>query len=180
MKKFFNSLVLTLVLINQTIAQGNIHSKLNDSFVDLTFNLSQVSDKDPEEKAKMMKQFEADLKGLIAEGLTQEELMKYVTSQIQDKELKAEFESITSASNFEKLGTDKTLKLAVQALKEGQKEGSNWIGNGETLLYGLLIVLVVVAVVFGDGVYVGCYDYDYYYDSCYYDDYYYDDYWYYY
>lgn len=167
MKNFFTALVLALVLVNQTIAYGNIQANLNSSFTDLTYQLSQVSDEDL--KQEIIKTFENDMKVLIEQGLTAEELMAYIATQIQNQEVKADFYKVTSASNFKELGTAKTLDLALKTLTEGQKSGSHWVGNGEVLLYGLAIALIVATVLLADGVYVsGCYDWDYYYNTCYY------------
>lgn len=145
-----------------TIGQNAVREAINE------FNYSVKVEWDQQDrdfyKAQVQK-LEASIAALAATGMSNAEIVKAATESVQDQKLAQDINAALAAVNGN-MSQEDAAKLVMQAVKANGQQGASWSG-GATLISGLVLVGLIVAVALAGGGSAGgsCYD-------CYYDPYY--------
>ena len=79
--------------------------------------------------------------------MTNAELVDFVKSNLKDKRLAKDLETAYSLISINKLSPAEARKIVLDATSKSYSKGASW--EGETILYGALIVLIITAAVVG-------------------------------
>ena len=190
LKKFFALFLVFAITTVQANTVSNNNLKL--AFDELNYALTVEWDqKDREFYDAQMKKFQAEVKELQAQGLSNSEIVSFAKSQIKDKKLAADIDNAFTVIQANKLSESEARKLVLDTFSKGYTQGASW--RGEAAVYTTIAVVVIAAVVVGlvfglGNVSIGggygcttysqyvCYDYYdswgyYWYTDCYYENY---------
>jgi len=113
---------------------------------------------DQQDKAfyeKQVQDFSAKVRELQANGLSNEELISFVKSEIKDEKLAKDVQTAFSLIAINKMSAEDTVKLMTDTLKKNSKGGASWNGVGGAFL-GLGVLFIAIGVSVG-GYYGGWY-----------------------
>lgn len=172
--KILSFLMFLSFLTVQT--QAATHNGLKAAFDELNYALTVEWDQnDQQVYEKEMKKFMNEVRQLKNEGLTNEEMIGFVKTQIKDQKVAKDLETAFSMITINNMSTEEASKYMIDSMKRAYSQGASWTGDGIVYLAaGLLLVALAVAAA-GAPVDVGgggyrCYEDCYYYDyQCGYD-----------
>ncbi len=160
----FLRLITFVLAMSIFTVHADVGSKqsLKAAFDELNYSLTVEWDqKDRNFYDAKVEAFTKIVKELQSQGLTNAELVDFVKSNLKDKSLAKDLETAYSLISINKLSQAEARKLVMDTTSKAYSKGASWAG--ETLVYGALIILIIVAAVaFGGNVVVtngsGCYD----------------------
>lgn len=167
LKKFFMSFVAFALVTVQ--AQAATHNSLKAAFDELNYSLSiEWDQKDRAFYDAQMKEFQARIGALQAQGLTNTELVEFAKSQVKNEAMARDIDTTFSMIQINRMSVTEANTLVRDLVRNSYSTGASW-NSSTTLLGGLAILLLIAAVASaaGGGVYgcdsgYACYDY---YDS---------------
>jgi ApbE superfamily uncharacterized protein (UPF0280 family) len=160
-------------------AHATAQNGLKAAFDELSYSLNVEWDQKDQDfyKAKM-KAFNASMKDLQAQGITNAELIEFVKSEVKDEKIARDMETAFNIIALNKMSSAEASKYMIETMEKSYSNGASWNGGADVLL-GLGVLLVVVAVILGGGFHVNtgssycgysawycgetCYGYPYYY-----------------
>ncbi len=146
-KKFIT--LMMVVAIFSVNAQAASQNGLKQAFDELTFALTvETNGKDAAASKEAMKTFSAKVRELKAQGLTNEEMISFVKSEIKDAKVAAEVEAAFNMINLTKMDSKEAAETIASIMKKSEVKGASWNG-GATVLLVAVVAIVVVAVAFG-------------------------------
>lgn len=146
MKKLF-SLVLMIALMSNSFATITYQTQLNKTFDKFTYELSQVG-ADKTKTAEIIKGLENELKNLMAEGLTKEDLVAFAKGEVKNDAIAKEIDTILALNSLEALNEKQVMDLVVKSLKDGEATGSNYTGAIMWQAAGILVAVILLVVIF--------------------------------
>ncbi len=178
LKKVF-VLFLTLSLFSVQANAGSQYN-LKTAFDELNYELTVEWDqKDKDFHERKMKEFLVTLTELQSQGLTNEELLAFVKSEVKDEKVARDLDTAFSMIFINQMTTEEASRYMVETMKKSYSSGASW--SGAPILYvglGVLLVVAAVAAVIeygkkeSEGAYSGntqCIDYYLCDAKCYYD-----------
>jgi Skp family chaperone for outer membrane proteins len=179
LKKLFMSFVAFALVTVQ--AQAATNNSLKAAFDELNYSLSVEWDqKDRAFYDAKMKQFQARIGELQAQGLSNSELVDFAKSQVKNEAMARDVETAFSLIQINKMSVTEANTLVRDMVRNSYSTGASW-SSTTTLLGGLAILLLVAAIASAGGYGGGCSEYacyDYYdswgyywYSDCGYDSY---------
>lgn len=176
MLKKFVTLMMVFAIFTVS-ASASTHQGLKAAFDELNYGLNVEWDqKDKEFYRSEMKKFADSVSALQENGLTNEELVAFVKSEIKDKKVANDLEAAFNAAIVNKMSPMEARNHMVETMKKAAPQGASWNGSSALLYIGAaaFIVLVVVAVATAKPCQTNCGGGGYYYDPYYNDPFYYD------
>jgi len=175
MKKIIAFLMLLSIFTVQAdvVAQGGLKTIFDELNYSLTVEWDQ---KDQEFYQAQVTKFQAELRKLQEQGLTNEELIDFALKNVKNQKFADDLKGLMGVVKANKLGQAEARKLVLDTVGKSYTSGASWTGDvGVIAVVALLLALVIVAAVagagstgYGYGYGTSCYD-DYvcfdYYDS---------------
>ena len=126
---FFMVLSITLTHVNAGTDNG-----LKAAFDELNYSLSVDWDqKDKEFYSQQMKAFSAKLIELQNKGLTRNELVAFVKSEVKNQAIAKDLETAFNMVSINKMTSEDATKYMVDTMKKSYSNGASW--NGQVVLY---------------------------------------------
>lgn len=190
----FKKLMVLFIAFSMLSVQAHATTKdgLKAAFDELNYSLTVEWDqKDKTFYSEQMKKFTASLRELQADGLTSEELVTFVKSEVKNERVAKDLETAFNLISINKMSSQDASKYMVETMKRSYSSGANYQGEATVILASLGALFVIAAIILaasggglsssGGGGYTcsqqyvcdtTCY-YDYYYgytcyDDCYY------------
>jgi hypothetical protein len=174
-KKFIT--MMMVVAIFTVSAHANTQNGLKAAFDEMNYALSVEWDqKDQSFYEGQLKKFTATVRELQKQGLTNQQMIDFAKSQVNDVKVAKDLETAFSMITINKMSSEEASKYMMESMKRSYSNGASW--NGDVLVYlavGLLIVALAVGLSGssnGGGNYNGgttCYDDCYWYNVYCYD-----------
>lgn len=142
----FKQIFAFLMVLSITFNQANAGSDegLKAAFDELNFSLSVEWDqKDKEFYSQQMKVFSARLMELQNKGLTRNELVTFVKSEVKNQAVAKDLETAFNIVSINKMNSEDATKYMVETMKKSYSSGSAW--NGEVVVYLAIGVLIIAA-----------------------------------
>jgi hypothetical protein len=125
-------------------AQARVPSGLKAAFDELNYALSvQWDQKDKEFQAQALEKFSAKVAQLQEQGLTGQEMIEFVHSQIKDQRLARDLETTFSMIQINKMTSQEAHDYVSQVLKNTYSSGASWISDPVVNLVFTLAVVVI-------------------------------------
>lgn len=178
-KKFITMIMVVTIFTVQ--AHAAAQDGLKTAFDEMNYSLTVEWDqKDQAFYEAQMKTFNAKVRELQKQGLTNAQMVEFAKSQVKDQRVAKDLETAFSMITINKMNSEDASKFMLDSMKRSYSAGAAW--NGDVIIYlavGLLIVALAVGVATGNvavrgggstGPGYSCYDDCYYYDyNCGYD-----------
>jgi len=180
--------LMMIVSIFTANAKAASNSGLKAAFDELNYSLNVEWDqKNKDFYTEKMKEFSTALRAEQAKGLTNEQLIAFVKTEVKDAKIAKDLETAFNMISLNKMSSQDAAKYMTDTMKKSYANGASWSGNaGTTIIVAVVLIAIVIAAATGNltisssrggycsDVYVCdtvCYD-DYYYgttcsDDCY-------------
>ncbi len=140
---FTNVYALSPVQQSRAIAE-----ELNKTFDSLNYKLNvEWNQKDSQFFDATISDFEREISSLQKEGVSNNDLIKYTTDRIKDKEIKKEIDSLSKAVTENQMSDEEARAFVVSKLSSTYSHGASWSGSrmgGHTAVLVGLIVLILI------------------------------------
>lgn len=139
--------VLLLVLITFTAqVSANSQTGLKAAFDELNYSLNVEWDqKDLNFYNAQSEKFTSEIMKLQEMGLSNKELMDFAILQIKDKKLAHEIQTTFSLVSIDAMSSQEAQEHIKKAIANSYGHGASW--NGATVLGGVVLVIIIVAVI---------------------------------
>ena len=158
MFKRFCLMMLAFTLLTVQ-ANAATHNSLKAAFDDLNYSLS--VEWDQTDKAfydAKMDEFAKTVKELQAQGLTNQQLIDFTVSQVQDKKLAKDLETAFNMVVINKMSPTEAHKYVTEVMSNNYSRGASWGGEVVLGAIGLVVFVALAAVVVGSAkIEDGCY-----------------------
>lgn len=132
--------------ISFTQASAATDNGLKAAFDELNYSLSVEWDqKDKDFHSAQMKAFSAKLMELQNKGLTRNELIAFVKSEVKNQAVAKDLETAFNMVSINKMTSEDATKYMVETMKKSYSNGASW--NGQVVLYVAIGVLIVAAAI---------------------------------
>ena len=163
MKKILAFIMLLSMFTVQAdvAAQGGLKTIFDELNYSLTVEWDQ---KDQEFYQAQVTKFQAELKKLQEQGLTNEELIDFSLKNVKNQKFADDLKGLMGVVKANKLGQAEARKLVLDTVGKTYTSGASWTGDaGVIAVVALLLALVIVAavaspVVYSPGYGPVCYD----------------------
>lgn len=133
-----------ILSITFTHANAGTENGLKAAFDELNYSLSVEWDqKDKEFYSQQMKVFSARLMELQNKGLTRNELVAFVKSEVKDQAVAKDLETAFNMVSINKMNSEDATKYMVETMKKSYSSGAAW--NGEVVVFLAIGVLIIAA-----------------------------------
>jgi Skp family chaperone for outer membrane proteins len=188
-KRLLSTLMLSCLFVVQANAASN--NSLKKAFDEFNYSVTVEWDqKDQTVYNTAVNKFQKVLKGLQAQGLTNEELVKFAKTRVLDAKLGKDLDTLMKTVEVNKMNESDARKYVLGTMDSTVSQGASWSGDG--LVVGIVVVALILVIVVaastptsgtGGGYYGGsdcsdeyvCYDYyddyGYWYSDCYWETY---------
>jgi hypothetical protein len=137
---------LIVISISFTHANAATDNGLKAAFDELNYSLSVDWDqKDQDFYSQQMKAFSSKLMELQNKGLTRNELVMFVKSEVQNEVIAKDLETAFNMVSINKMTSEDATKFMVDTMKKSYSNGASW--NGQVVLYIAIGVLIIAAVI---------------------------------
>lgn len=151
----FKKLITMMLVVS--VFTVNAHAVTNNglkaAFDELNYALTVEWDqKDKAFYTEQMKNFTSTLRELQSKGLTNNQLVDFVKSEVKNEKVARDLETAFSMIQINKMSSEEASKYMVETMKKSYSAGASW--NGDVIIYlavGLLLVAAAVAVASGNG-----------------------------
>lgn len=145
-KKFLVSFVAFALL---TV---NVHASTKDglktAFDELNYSLTVEWDqKDKAFYAEHMKKFTTTLRELQANGLSNEELVAFVKSEVKNEKVAKDLETTFNLISINKMNSQDASKYMVESMKRSYSSGANYRGDVAVILGAVGILFIAAAII---------------------------------
>jgi uncharacterized protein YoaH (UPF0181 family) len=145
----FKKLITLMMVLSIFSTQANAASQnsLKAAFDELNYAMAVEWDQqDKDFYQAQMQKFSNEIRSLQAEGLTNEELIAFVKSEIKDAKTARDMETAFNMISINKMSSEEASKYMLDSMKRSYAVGASW--NGEILIYvGVAVLIVAVAVI---------------------------------
>lgn len=146
LKNFIALLVTVATLSSHALAPMSSANELEKAFNKLHFSLTTKWDgKDKAYYNAKKDAFKVEVRALQKKGLTNEQLLNFSKSKIQDKQVAADFDKMLKVIEADKLTQKEANELIVKNLSKNYKQGASWSGSGNAVLWAVIIVALMLA-----------------------------------
>lgn len=143
LKKFIAFFMIVAIFTVQATAATD--NGLKAAFDELNYSLTVEWDqKDKAFYTEQMKNFSSVVRELQSKGLTNEQLVEFVKSEVKDARVARDLETTFNMIQINKMTPAEASKYMMENMKKSYSSGASWNGD---VLYGLAVVLLIVAVV---------------------------------
>ncbi len=119
---------------------------LNKSLDELNYKVNVEWDqKDAQTLNFAIADFEKDVRELINQGMTNEELIKTSIEKIQDQKIKSEINDMINTINENQMGSDEVKAFVLSKLNEFYAKGTSWSGRRHGH-HGLMLAVLVLII----------------------------------
>lgn len=153
---------------------------LKAAFNELNYSLTvEWNQKDKDFYTAQMKKFSSAVRDLQAKGLTNQQLIDFISSEVKDQKVAKDMQTALTMISLNRMTSSEAAQYMSEMMKKSYSKGASWSGDAGLVIVAVVVVAVIVAVAVaggrgGNGGYYGggaCYDY-YTCDTFCYDDYY--------
>lgn len=136
-----------LILVTITVhANASAHNGIKAAFDELHYALSVDWDqKDPDFYNTQSEKFRQELKKLQDQGVSQQEILNILLSEVQDKKLVRDIETTFSLISINALQPDEAEAQIKNLIDRTYKKGASW--SGSSVILGMALTVAIVAVV---------------------------------
>lgn len=151
-KSLISLLVVALFLIGQanaTTVQG-----LKEAFDEFNYSMNVEWDqKDQIARDVYTKRFYQNLEDLRAQGLTNEEFLSFISSELKDQKIAQDLETLTTFISINQMSAEEANQLFTEHFKKTYSRGASWSDDGLPLWYkitvGVFAGLFILAIIKG-------------------------------
>ena len=152
MFKKLNTIIAIAMMLVMPMNQARAEQvNLKDAVNQLNFNLTVVWDQsDQAFYQQSLKDFAAKIDALKAQGMSNEQLVNSLKTQVLSARANQDLERIASIAKDQKLSGVEITKLVTQSAMTAQHDGAHYSDDASIeLLSGIIIAVVVIAIVVG-------------------------------
>ncbi len=148
-KKF---IVLFMVFSMFTVqAQASTQNGLKAAFDELNYSLTVDWDqKDQSFYSSKMKAFQETLNDLQTKGLTNDQLVAFVKSEVKDEKIARDLETAFNMIEINKMSSAEASNYMVETMQRSYNHGASWNGSGSAVA-GIVIVAIIIGVLIATG-----------------------------
>lgn len=135
------------------------HNSLKTAFDDLNYSLTVEWDqKDRSFYNAQMEKFATEVKGLQAQGMSNQELIDFTLSQLKDQKMAKDLETAFNMVAINKMGAEEAHRYVTDVMNKSYSRGASWAGEVVAGVIALIIFVAVAAIVAGSAkLEDGCY-----------------------
>lgn len=138
------ALVLSLAIFSAQ-ADSGVHGSLKAAYEELNYSLSVEWDqKDKDFFQQEMGKFQNTISNLRAQGLTNDELIMFLISNVKDEAAAADLKQFFKLAQTQKLSPQEVESMTRELMNRHYNQGAAWIGT--VLIVGAALIVVVVGV----------------------------------
>lgn len=132
-------------------AEAATQNGLKVAFDELNYSLMVDWDqKDQSFYNAKMRAFQVTLNDLQTKGLTNEQLIAFVKSEVKDEKVARDLETAFNMIEINKMSSAEASNYMVETMQKSYSHGASWNGSG-TLIVGVIVVAIIVGVLIASG-----------------------------
>lgn len=145
MKKLLMIVLSILILMSQAMAGHE--ASLKQAFDELSYSLQVEWDQqDPEFLTAKKEHFYTQLNALRAQGVTNDEMIRFALTQVKDKQAAVEAEVVFSLLSSQQIQEEEAYSRLLEIMDMSYNRGASWSGRTAVLI--IVPTILVIAVVF--------------------------------
>lgn len=154
LKKIISFVLLLSIFTVQTFA--TTQSGIKDAFDELNYSLTVEWDqKDPDFYKEKMNNFYRSINDLRKQGMSNGELLGFAKSQLKNQKIAVDLDNMLQTIEIEKMSSEEASSYVMSTMKDSYQTGAAWRGGiGASIVLGLIIAIIVVAVIYGFKTYI--------------------------
>lgn len=138
------ALVLSLAIFSAQ-ADSGVHGSLKAAFDELNYSLTVEWDqKDKDFFQHEMEKFQKTVSTLRAQGLSNEELVEFMISNVKDEAAAADLKQMFEMARAQKLSPEEVEVMSRELVNRHYNRGAAWIGT--VLIVGAALIVIIVGV----------------------------------